>query len=284
MRSAIPEGMRFALLAFLAPLVSTSPALAQSNDRLEPLPSLPATPEAAPAPAAPPASPEPTPVATGGQADTPASTTTVASPCPCGRYRHQGFYLGFGSGFGYMSAWGDGPTGSASVSGLGYTGSVAIGGTIANGLVLGGGIRAWATSGTFNGGPAVTVTTTTRSANGDVAMDTHDRSGKTSVGAVEFGALVDWYPDPQAGWHAGASVGIGGIALTDDAGRDSTSVSLAASLFGGYQWWLGPAWSLGLAGVMSGAGRSGLTDTNQNATGYRMMPLAIGIESLLLYY
>ena len=278
--------MRFALLVFLMPLASASPALAQSNDRLEPLPALPATPEPTPTPAAPPAPAEAIPVAppsvAGGQAAAPTPTTTAATPCPCARYERHGFYLRYGAGYGYLSTWGDGPSGSASISGGAITGSIAIGGTIAKGLVVAGAFRAWSTSGTFDGGPAITVTTS-RSLNGAITTTSHGLTGASAT-SFEIGALVDWYPDPAGGWHAGASIGIGGVGVTDDAGDEMSSGALGGSLFGGYQWWLGPAWSLGVEVVMSGATKASLTDSNQNDSNYRLMPLAIGIETPLLYY
>jgi hypothetical protein len=279
--------MRFALLVFPVPLVSTSPVLAQSADRLEPLPALPATPEPAPTPAAPPAPGEatfvaPPSIAKGGQADAPTPATTAAPPCLCARYERHGFYLRYVGGYGYFSIWGDGPTGSASISGGALTGSIAVGGTIAKGLAVAGAFRAWSTSGTFDGGPAISVTTS-RSLNGAITTTSHGLTGARAT-SFEIGALVDWYPDPAGGWHAGASIGVGGVDVTDDAGDEMSSTALGGSLFGGYQWWLGPAWSLGVEVVMSGATKGSLTDSNQNDSNYRLMPLAIGIETPFIYY
>ena len=279
--------MRFALLVFLVPLVSTSPALAQSNDRLEPLPALPTTPEPSPTPAAPPTSPEPTPVApppvaAGRQDAAPDAAATAVPPCPCGRYRHQGFYLGIGTGAGYMSAWGDGPAGSASISGLATLATIAIGGTIAKGLVLAGVVHAGTTSGTFHGGTATTVTTTVNE-NGSPVTNTFTATG-ANVLSTELGALIDWYPDPESGWHAGLSLGVGSTEVHDDGGNTLSGTAVAGSLFGGYEWWIGPGWSLGLQGILLGATKSSLQDTSQNDTGYRMMPLSIGVQTLLLAY
>jgi hypothetical protein len=278
--------MRFALLVFLAPLVSTSPAGAQSIDRLEPLPALPATPEPSPTPSAPPATPEPPPVApppvsTEGRAAAPGLAPAATSPCPCSRYRHQGFYLGIGTGIGYMSAWGDGPSGSASISGLATLGVIAIGGTLTKGLVLAGAIQVGSAGGTFHGGTTTHVTTTIF-ANGSPVTNTFTATG-ASVLSTEIGALIDWYPDPEAGWHMGFSLGVGSTQVTDDGGNVLDGSAFAGSLFGGYQWWLGPGWSLGLQGVLLGATKSSLQDSNQD-TGYAMMPLSIGVQTLLLAY
>jgi hypothetical protein len=72
--------------------------------------------------------------------------------------------------------------------------------------------------------------------------------------------------------------------VADDAGNRQTGVSVAGSAFGGYQWWLGPGWSLGIAGVLSGVPTQKMTDSNRNDTGYRMMGLSVGVEWLLLNY
>lgn len=199
------------------------------------------------------------------------------------RYRHQGFYLAADTGIGFLGAWGKGPLGSASISGTGSMTGLDIGGTIAPGLVLGGVVRAWSTKGTFNGGPTITATTTYY-ANGVPSTSQQTLSGNARATSVEIGAFVDWYPNPENGWHVGASVGLGGMGIVDDAGTSSVSEALGGSIFGGYQWWLGPAWSLGLAGIVSGATTGKFDDSNQNDTGYKLTPLGFGLETEILYY
>jgi hypothetical protein len=199
------------------------------------------------------------------------------------RYRHEGFYLAADTGLGFLSAWGSGPAGSASISGFGSVSDLAIGGTVAPGLVLGGVAREWSTTGTFNGGPTITASTT-YFVNG-VATPTHlTLSGNAHAQSIELGAFLDWYPNPEKGWHLGASVGLGSMSMTDDAGTRSMSSAVAGSIFGGYQWWLGPAWSLGLTGVLSASSAGRFDDSNQNDTGYRLTPLGVGLVTQLLYY
>jgi hypothetical protein len=206
------------------------------------------------------------------------------------RYRHEGFYLAADTGFGYLAAWGSGPVGSASISGLGTVADLAIGGTVAPGLVLGGVAREWSTTGTFNGGPTISAKTTYYM-NGVATPTQLTLSGNAHAQSIEAGAFLDWYPNPEKGWHVGVSVGLGGMSMTDDAGTKSMSIAVAGSVFGGYQWWLGPAWSLGLAGVLSAstAGRFDYPSTdsdpsNQNDSGYRLTPLGVGLVTQLLYY
>ncbi len=281
-----------AALAWLA-VSSDARAQAQTDTPAAPLPALPeAAPAAPPPPSAAPATPPPPPTslppAPPPVGATPAAPASGGGAEPVGfyvtRYRHDGFYLSVNTGIGVLSAWGSGPLGSASISGFASGGALAIGGTIAPGLVLGGVVREWSTTGTFNGGPVVTGTTTTYFANGMATPSHPTLTGNTHVASFEFGAFLDWYPNPEKGWHAGASLGLGGMTLIDDAGTRSVSGAVGGSLFGGYQWWLGPAWSLGIAGVVSSATAGRFDDSNHDDTGYKLTPLGIGIEADLLFY
>ena len=279
----------------LAALGAPSRAWAQTDAPPAPLPALPATePATPPASAAPSTPPSPPSTPPPPPSEPPPPPPEVSGP-PAGadagqpmglyrpRYRHEGFYLAANTGIGVLATWGSGPLGSASLSGLGSVGELAVGGTISPGLVLGGVAREWSTGGTFNGGPTITATTT-YFANGVPSTTQHTLSGNAHVTSVEIGAFLDWYPNPEKGWHVGASVGLGGTMLTDDAGTKSQSDAVAGSLFGGYQWWLGPGWSLGLLGVVTTAPSLKLDDSNQNDTGYRLTPATVTIQTELLYY
>jgi hypothetical protein len=200
------------------------------------------------------------------------------------RYRHEGFYLGAGGGAGILTAWGKGPLGDASITGSATMGDIGIGGTVAPGLVLGGVIRAWTARGTFDGGPVITDAKTTYYVNGTPTPTKLTLTGNSRINTGELGAMLDWYPNPEKGWHVGGSVGLDVMTLTDDAGTQTTAGGVGGSIFGGYQFWLGPSWSLGLAAVMSMAGVSHLDDSNQNNTGYKLTPFGFGLESQLLYY
>jgi hypothetical protein len=202
------------------------------------------------------------------------------------RYRHEGFYFGVGGGAGILTAHGSGPLGDASITGGATVGDIGIGGTVAPGLVLGGVIRGWMASGTFNGGPVITDAKATYYVNGTPTPTNLTLTGNSRISAGELGAMLDWYPNPEKGWHVGGSVGLELMTLTDDAGTQSTAGGVGGSIYGGYQWWLGPSWSLGLAAVLSGAGVGHLDDSsqNQNNTGYKLTPFGFGLESQLLYY
>jgi len=268
------------ILPAVSPFAASSLALAQADAPAAPLAPLPA----------PPAPTETSTVAvTASPPPPPSVPPTEAPPAPrefvSGRalYRHQGFYLSAGGGLAVLSAWGSGPSGSASITGVGSESDVAIGGTVAPGLVIGAVARTWSISGTFKGGPAISATATYFT-NGQPSTSRLTLSGNARATTIELGAFLDWYPNPENGWHLGGSLGLGGMTVIDDAATSSASVGIAVSLYGGYQWWLGPAWSLGLVGVASGGTMSSFEDGNQNDTGYRLMPLGIGLASQLLYY
>jgi hypothetical protein len=274
MRSAAPW------TAVVLVIAIPTPALAQTP---EPTPTLPApAPTAAPAPtpaltpAPAPASPPPP---SSEPSISPGASTSEATP------HHDGLYVRVASGIGFMSLWGDGPAGSASISGLQSVAILAVGGSPVRGFAIAGAF--WGgvvNSNTFNGGPFDGATLTTKPMSGAVPHSIPASTNATgSLGGL--GVLVDWYPSPAGGWHAGASVGLGLVGVTTLADNASMGgVGFGASLFGGYDWWIGRNWSLGLMLVAAGANRASLTDTNRNDTGYRLMPLSIGIAASILYY
>lgn len=192
---------------------------------------------------------------------------------------HEGFYLRFTSGPSFVSLNGHGPSGSASLTDSGASGSIAIGGAIAPGLVLAGTIQGTMFNAEFKGGPFADATV---SANGR----SRTASNRASGGFGMVGVLVDWYPQPKAGWHTGISTGVGVIDLMNSADDSNfAGANLAGSVFGGYDWALGRSWSLGLSLVASGATRTKIvTDPNAHDTGYRLTPVSVGLQASLLYF
>lgn len=63
-----------------------------------------------------------------------------------------------------------------------------------------------------------------------------------------------------------------------------SALDFAASLFGGYDWWIGPQWSLGLAGAASAGTAVELTDSNGKGSGYGVTPYAVMLEGSLLFH
>jgi len=190
-----------------------------------------------------------------------------------------GFYLRFASGIGDVNVAGNGPKGDASLSGLGSNSLIAIGGSIVRGLVLAGTIQASTVSSTFNGGPFVgeNVTSNGRSL---------AASSKSDASASLVGILVDWYPDASDGWHVGLSAGLGATSIKNHADDSTMSgTSGAGSFFGGYDWSIGPAWSIGLALVGSGVTSASLKgSSDQSDTGYHMKSYSVGVSGSFLYF
>ena len=192
---------------------------------------------------------------------------------------HQGFYLRLGSGPSVVSLNGHGPLGSASLAGGGQSGFLTIGGALVPGLVLAGTLQGTALSADFKGGPFVDATVTSNGV-------THGASHKADAGIGMIGVLLDWYPRPRGGWHAGVATGIGALGLTNLADDSSLGgVNLGGSVFGGYDWALGRDWALGLQLTASGATQTKLReDPGAHDTGYRLTPVSLGVQASLLYF
>jgi len=178
---------------------------------------------------------------------------------------HDGFYFRFELGIGAFGASGTGPSGNASTGGAGGALALAIGGTPVEGFVVGGLIGGLSTSSPSSG----TIPSNT-----------------TSVGEVILGPFVDWFPNARRGWHVGAALGLGGLSVDRYGADNLTSLSLAGRAFGGYDFWIGPQWSLGVSGAFQFAARGDLTDSSQNnaSSGYSMGALGGAISVTLLYH
>ena len=135
---------------------------------------------------------------------------------------------------------------------------IAIGGTPGEGLAVAGVIRAVAVRGKFHGGP----------------QPEHDATATNG----QLGVLVDWFPQPTGGWHVGAIAGLGVVTLSDSDIRTSSGLGFGGSLFGGYDFWIGAQWSLGLQAVFSATSSATLKDSDQDDTGYKFNALSAGLE------
>jgi hypothetical protein len=142
---------------------------------------------------------------------------------------------------------------------------LALGGTAAKGLVVGAELLgASVSNASFNGGPA--------------------GGGEVTASFGELGFLMDWYPVPTGGWHAGGVVGVGGGGVQDAGGNRMSSAAFCASALGGYDWWIGPQWSLGLELVLSAGTSGSLKDSNGNDSGYSFTPLAGALVGSILFH
>jgi hypothetical protein len=206
--------------------------------------------------APPPPAPPVSPVASG---DTP-----PPPPRP-GLYTHDGFYLRYSLGPGlYRVGPGSSPGAlveGATVSGLWASEILAIGGTLPHGVVLAGASSAVVS--------------------------------KNAV-VANYGLLVDWFPDPRAGWHIGAQLGLG---LVRDAeyysAVDATpygpptpndfALGLGVSLIGGYDAWVTPQFSMGINLIAMTTALARQTFQGDSTT-YSLTPVAGGIMVSVLYH
>ena len=189
------------------------------------------------------------------------------SPCtqPADAYQHDGFYLRFSTETDYLAVVGEGPDGSVSVKGLASGGTLAVGGTPVRGLVVAGVLGSAMLRGNLKGGA-------------------EDADERVSMARIQLGALADWYPDPSAGWHVGAALGLGALALTEASVPDAVGAAFSARVFGGYDFWIGPQWSLGLAATLTANTSSTLRDREGDKIGYRFYLLSAGVAwSLTLH-
>jgi hypothetical protein len=245
--------MRRLSLCVLASLTWTTAAVAQSAN-LPPLPS--------PAPTE-----EPAPPSSEGPGSAPAPAPASAPlPAASGAYVHDGFYFRVALGAAYTSLSGDGPFGPDFVAGPGGALTLAIGGTVEKGVIVAG---MW------------------HIATGDSApiLGPLEGSGRVLVIVEQLALLVDWYPDPQKGWHAGGAVGLGVVgASASRGGQDLVGTDATASILGGYDWWIAPEWSLGVQLVVTGGTRATLQSSNGGDPEYRFGAGSIGLEGSLLFH
>jgi hypothetical protein len=213
------------------------------------------------------------------------STTTVPAPYapppptypepplgPCGgpgAFTHDGFYLRFTSGVGGLALGGTGPgNADASLSGVASGGAIAIGGTPGRGLAIGGMLAAAGSADMKLTGFAG-------------ASNVHGTNGGLGI----IGAFVDWFPNEHRGWHVGGMAGLGGITVENPTLQTSWVGGVgAAQVFGGYDFWVGPEWSLGLQGNLGATSRADMKDGDQKSVGYQLGALSFAIEATLLYH
>jgi hypothetical protein len=189
-------------------------------------------------------------------------------PPPHGDYLHDGLYVHYGLGPVELRLSGAAPGTSFTSTGGGFGQILAVGGTIPNGVVIGG-------------------------AGSLVA---------SSSGVVgNFGALVDWFPDARDGWHVGGLLGLGlvrgspllapasvttaqGTVGGSTTGPDLLGFGFGATLFGGYDLWLAPQFSLGMDLVGAAMTSAAMKESNGVPSPYRFTPLWFGFLASVVYH
>jgi hypothetical protein len=188
---------------------------------------------------------------------------------------HNGFYFRYASGFGYTAVSGSGPNGSAGLSGGGSAGAAAIGGTPGKGFVLAGVVSAASVTAGFAGAEP-------------------GASGNAAFTMAGVGVLSDWFPAPKQGGHVGGSLGLAfmsakvphvvPLGVSSNTAGDLGGIGLQASVHGGYDWWIGPEWSLGVMAVLAATSTGSMRDAAGNDSGYRFTPVTLGLEVTLLHH
>ena len=149
-----------------------------------------------------------------------------------GFHEHDGFFLSFSLGPGYVNIEDklDQVDYAATFSGLAAAVDIRIGGTIANNLILSGDIMGWNVR-----DPKIDLT-----AGGSATLE--DDSFLLSM----YGAGLTYYLEPSNIFFSG-SVGIGSFLLKRDETSFRTDPGFSFFLKAGKEWWVGADWALGVA-------------------------------------
>lgn len=169
-------------------------------------------------------------------------------PVDVGAHEHDGFYLRLGGGLGRLDASFasdqsfdlDGSVdGSFAHSAIAF--EISVGGTPAPGLVIGGGLYL---------SSAGDVTSSDLKVNGAAAADLHHNNATLWL----LGPFVDYYIDPKLGWHVQGALGVAGVNVSEGTrGGSDTQITrrhdtggLGFEVGGGYEWWVGKQWGMGI--------------------------------------
>jgi len=106
------------------------------------------------------------------------------------------------------------------------------GGTLGAGFVLGG---------------SLTSLALTQARRPDLPMPASERDDEHTAILSALGLHADWYPDPTGGFHLQGMVGAGTLLLGDTADSDYAPAGSVMAGGAGYEWWLDPDTSLGIA-------------------------------------
>lgn len=186
-----------------------------------------------------------------------------------------GFYVRAVNTFGFVGIGGSNADG---LSGFGTESLAAIGTSLTRGLALALNLQTAQRIGTFKRGPYQGIKF--RSGGDELEL-----SQKVTVASAKIGALVDWYPLPQYGFHLGVSGGISFTSMTLHA--DDTilaGVSPYGALLIGYDWPISRTIAFGLALMGSAAGSTELKYDGKTKSGYEFSTQSIGIGASFLYF
>jgi hypothetical protein len=119
------------------------------------------------------------------------------------------------------------------VTGIGVASNLLVGGTIAPGLVLGAG-----SSSIYVPSP-------------QLKMGSAEDDGQPLVQSG-IGPFLDYYWDPHGGAHVGGALMLAVTQVREDSDKAGASgPGFGAMVMGGYDWWVGEQWSLGVLGSLA---------------------------------
>lgn len=182
---------------------------------------------------------------------------------------HEGFYLRLSPGIAYGATRVQTDRVSQpdyKLSGSGLSLDLWVGFGLSSGLVLGPAISYW---GENDGDPRI-------------------RGGAASAesGSVLLGAFVDAYPNPRRGEHFGGALALASV-NAKVSGReelkDYQGVGAGFLVFGGYDFWIGKAWSLGGLVKLSGVATRSSTSVDGQKVERQATSYAASLAITLLY-
>ena len=165
-------------------------------------------------------------------------------PPPTGQYEHDGFFMRLGLGFGVFRDSVETDSGVNVGSDMMLSGGllaidIMFGGTPADGLVIGGALAA---------GPIPEPKT-------EIDGDRVDLDNDVERAFSILGVLFQWYPDPKTGLHLQGILGLASVDESNhsDSDDDFQAGGGAIAVGGGYEWFVGTQWSLGLTARIAAA-------------------------------
>lgn len=155
-----------------------------------------------------------------------------------GYHRHDGFFLRLALGLGVFVDH-ERPENydvfpSTRLSNAAVPLEIALGGAVSNGLLLGGVLL-------FNG---------VGSPKFDNGGEGSPWQGSSGVTHSSLGVYVDDYPMAASGFHFGGLVALSGLGKSGDrvGGNDPATGGFSIAAHGGYEWWVGADWGMGVMG------------------------------------
>jgi hypothetical protein len=179
---------------------------------------------------------------------------SIAPPSDNLPHHHDGFYLRAGALGGVLSLSADADRSARTNTGIAFGGQLALGMTVAPGVVVG------------IGGSVLHAPTSNTSA-------------QSSLAIWQVGPWLDVFASDRGGWHGTLSLAPTVLRARDAQGVIS-GVGFGGSLWLGYDAWIGPDWSIGLAG----GGMLGFASGKREDQSVALRARALALAATLLWH